>query len=230
MKTIILDSTYFGVLISLGSYWIGTQLKKKWNIDLLNPLLIAIILTMTFLVLFHIDYDTYYEGSKYISYLLTPATICLAVPLYEQFKLLKKNIKAVMLGISSGVISSLGSVFLLALLFHFDHKNYVTFLPKSITTAIGMGVSQELGGYVAISTAVIIITGVLGNMLAETVCNVFRITHPIAKGIAIGSASHAVGTARAMEMGEIEGAMSSLSIVVSGILTVIGASIFAQLL
>ena len=100
MKTIILDSTYFGVLISLGSYWIGTQLKKKWNIALLNPLLIAIILTMAFLVLFHIDYDTYYEGSKYISYLLTPATICLAVPLYEQFELLKKNITAVMLGIS----------------------------------------------------------------------------------------------------------------------------------
>lgn len=230
MKAIIQDSTYFGVLISLGSYWIGTQLKKKWNIALLNPLLIAILLTMAFLVLFHIDYDVYYEGSKYISYLLTPATICLAVPLYEQFELLKKNVKAVLLGIASGVIASLGSVLMLALLFQFDHANYVTFLPKSITTAIGMGVSEELGGHVAISVAVIIITGVLGNMLAETVCNVFHITHPIAKGIAIGSASHAVGTARAMEMGEIEGAMSSLSIVVSGILTVIGASIFAQLL
>lgn len=230
MKAIIQDSTYFGVLISLGSYWIGTQLKKKWNIALLNPLLIAILLTMAFLVLFHIDYDVYYEGSKYISYLLTPATICLAVPLYEQFELLKKNVKAVLLGIASGVIASLGSVLMLALLFQFDHANYVTFLPKSITTAIGMGVSEELGGHVAISVAVIIITGVLGNMLAETVCNVFHITHPIAKGIAIGSASHAVGTARAMEMGEIEGAMSSLSIVVSGVLTVIGASIFAQLL
>jgi predicted murein hydrolase (TIGR00659 family) len=230
MKDFLTNSVFFGAVISLVAYEIGTLLKKKFKLAIFNPLLIAVICVMAVLILFHIDYDTYYEGSKYISYLLTPATICLAVPLYEQFKLLKKNIKAVMLGISSGVISSLGSVFLLALLFHFDHKNYVTFLPKSITTAIGMGVSQELGGYVAISTAVIIITGVLGNMLAETVCNVFRITHPIAKGIAIGSASHAVGTARAMEMGEIEGAMSSLSIVVSGILTVIGASIFAQLL
>jgi putative effector of murein hydrolase len=130
----------------------------------------------------------------------------------------------------SGVLTSLLSVLLLSLAFGLNHREYVTFLPKSITTAIGMGVSEELGGYVSITVAVIIITGVIGNMIAETVCKVFKITEPIAKGIGIGSASHAMGTTRAMEMGEVEGAMSSLSIAVSGILTVIGAALFAHLL
>lgn len=222
------NSVFFGVCISLSSYWLGTLLKKKWNVALCNPLLISILLTIAFLVIFHIDYDVYYEGAKYISYLLTPATICLAVPLYEQFTLLKQNYKAVLIGICSGVITSLVSVLLFAILFHFDHKNYVSFLPKSITNAIGMSVSEELGGYVPITVAVIVITGLVGNIIAEAVCKIFHINHPIAKGIAIGSSSHAMGTAKAMEMGEIEGAMSSLSIVVSGILTVIAASLFAN--
>ena len=194
------NSVFFGVCISLSSYWLGTLLKKKWNVALCNPLLISILLTIAFLVIFHIDYDVYYEGAKYISYLLTPATICLAVPLYEQFTLLKQNYKAVLIGICSGVITSLVSVLLFAILFHFDHKNYVSFLPKSITNAIGMSVSEELGGYVPITVAVIVITGLVGNIIAEAVCKIFHINHPIAKGIAIGSSSHAMGTAKAMEM------------------------------
>ena len=128
----------------------------------------------------------------------------------------------------SGVLTSLLTVFVLSKLMSLSHKEYVTMLPKSITTAIGMGVSEELGGYVTITVAVIIVTGVLGNILAEFLCKIFRITEPIAKGLAIGSASHAIGTAKAMEMGEIEGAMSSLSIAVAGIITVVGASIFAN--
>lgn len=221
-------SVFFGVLITLLSYGIGLLLKKKLRWPIFNPLLIAIILTILFLVLCRIDYGVYNEGAKYISFLLTPATVCLAVPLYEQFELLKKNYRAVFAGIISGVLTSLLSILVLARLFRLDHASYVTLLPKSITTAIGMGVSEELGGYVPVTVAVIIVTGVLGNMIAETVCKVFRIHEPIAKGIAIGTASHAVGTAKAMEMGQVEGAMSSLSIVVSGILTVIGANIFAQ--
>lgn len=221
-------SVFFGVLISLVSYGAGVLLKKKWKLAIFNPLLISIILTILFLLLFDIEYEKYNEGAKYLSYLLTPATICLAVPLYEQIELLKKNYKAVLLGISSGVLMSMCSVLILAIIFRFDHKTYVTFLPKSITTAIGMGVSEEFGGYVAITVAVIVVTGVLGNMFAETVCKVCRIDEPIAKGIALGTASHAIGTAKAMEMGEVEGAMSSLSIVVSGILTVIGANIFVS--
>lgn len=175
------------------------------------------------------SYDVYYEGAKYISYLLTPATVSLAIPLYEQFEPLKKNVRAILVGIVTGVVTSLVSVLVLAIIFHYDHEEYVTFLPKSITTAIGMGVSEELGGYVAITVAVIIVTGIIGNMIAESVCRMFHITEPVAKGIAIGSASHAVGTTKAMEMGEIEGAMSSLSIVLSGLLTVFGAMIFANL-
>lgn len=222
------NSVFFGVFISLTSYGLGTLLKKKFKLAIFNPLLIAIILTMAVLLIFNVDYEKYNSGAQYISYLLTPATICLAIPLYEQFELLKKNYQAVLIGILSGVITSLCSILAFALIFGFDHKAYVTLLPKSITTAIGIGVTEELGGYISIAVAVIILTGILGNILAEFICKIFRITHPIAKGIAIGTSAHALGTAKAIELGEIEGAMSSLSIVVSGLLTVVGASIFAH--
>lgn len=228
MKELIDNSVYIGVLISLASYALGVWLRKKTGLSFFNPLLVSIILVILFLSVSGISYSTYAESADYISFLLTPATICLAVPLYEQFKLLKKNWKAVVAGIVSGVVSSLVCIFLMALLFRFDHQTYVTFLPKSITTAIGMGVAEELGGYVSLAVVVIVITGVLGNVIAEAVLKLFKIEEPIAKGIAIGSSAHAVGTAKAMEIGQIEGAMSSLSIVVCGLLTVIGASLFAN--
>ena len=224
------EAVFLGVFITLGAYFLGIYIKQKWKLAIFNPLLMAIIFTMIFLLVSQMPYDVYYEGAKYISYLLTPATVSLAIPLYEQFEPLKKNVRAILVGIMTGVLTSMVSVLLLAMIFHFDHQEYVTFLPKSITTAIGMGVSEELGGYVAITVAVIIITGIIGNMIAESVCRMFHITEPVAKGIAIGSASHAVGTTKAMEMGEVEGAMSSLSIVLSGLLTVFGAMIFAHLL
>ena len=228
MNEFFQTSVFFGVFITLLSYGIGLILKRKLKFAIFNPLLIAIIFVILFLILFHIDYNIYNQGANYISFLLTPSTICLAVPLYEQWELLKKNYKAVFLGITSGVLTSLCSILILAYLFQLDHASYVKLLPKSITTAIGIGVSEELGGYVSITVTIIIITGVIGNMFAEAICKIFKICDPIAKGIAIGTSSHAVGTAKAMEMGAIEGAMSSLSIVVSGILTVIGANIFAQ--
>lgn len=218
----------FGVLVSLASYGIGMAVKRKTGWSLANPLLISIILVICVLLLTGVSYTTYSAGANSISYLLTPATICLAVPLYQQVELLKKNYHAVLLGIVSGVLASLCSVLILALLFHFDHAAYVTFLPKSITTAIGIGVSEELGGHVSVSVVVIIVTGVLGNIFAEKFLALLRIKEPIAKGIAIGCSAHALGTAKAMEMGTIEGAMSSLSIVVCGVMTVIGASIFAM--
>ena len=202
----------------------------KTVLSVMNPLLITIILVILFLSLTGVSYQTYAAGAESISFLLTPATICLAVPLYQQLNLLKKNWKAVVAGIVSGVVSSLVCILLLALLFKFDHQTYVTFLPKSITTAIGMGVADELGGYVSLAVVVIVITGVIGNVIAEAVLKLFKIEEPIAKGIALGSSSHAVGTAKAMEIGQIDGAMSSLSIVVCGLLTVIGASIFSHFL
>ena len=222
------NSVFFGVTISLVAYGGGCLIRKKTKMDIFNPLLISIIAIIIVLAVAHIDYDVYYAGAKYLSYLLTPATVCLAIPLYEKIELLKKNWLAIVAGIFSGVVTTLVCILVLSILFGLSHEEYVTFLPKSITTAIGMGVSEELGGYVTITVAVIIITGVLGSMIAPFVCKVFRLKDPIARGIAIGTASHAVGTSKAMEMGEIEGAMSSLSIVVSGLLTVVGAPIFAN--
>ena len=227
MAELVRVSAYCGVVLSLGTFFLGSWLKKKLKWRFLNPLLLSILFTLGFLFVCGVDYDSYNEAAKYLSYLLTPATVCLAVPLYEQFEALKKNWRAVLTGILAGVAASLLSILAMAVLFSLEHEEYVSFLPKSITTAIGMGVSEELGGYVPVTVAVIIITGVLGNVIAEPVLRLFRIREPVAKGIALGTASHAIGTARAMELGEVEGAMSSLSIVVSGILTVIGASLFA---
>lgn len=224
------ESMFAGVALSLLAYALGVVLKKKFKLGIFNPLLISIAATILVIVFGKVDYEVYHEGAKYLSYLLTPATVCLAIPLYEQWELLKKNVKAVIAGLVTGTITSLTTVFVLALICRLSHEEYVTLLPKSITTAIGMGVSEELGGYVAITVAVIIITGVLGNMLGETICKVFRITEPISKGLAMGASSHAIGTAKAMEMGEIEGAMSSLAIAVSGILTVLLSSIYSCLI
>ena len=229
MKEFLVDSVFFGAVLSFLAYEIGLLLKKRFRLAVLNPLLIGILCVMGSLAVLDIDYQQYNEGAQYISYLLTPATVCLAIPLYEQLTLLKKNFKAVAAGIFSGTLASLGSVYLLAQIFGLDREQYVTLLPKSITTAIGMGVSQELGGVVTITVAVIIITGILGNVIAEGVCRIFRIQEPIAKGLALGTASHAIGTAKAMEMGPVEGAMSSLAIAVAGLLTVLGASVFAGL-
>ncbi len=230
MKQIVTESFFFGAVLSLLAYELGLLLKKKMKMAIVNPILIGILAVMGVLSLWDIKYETYQESAKYISYLLTPATVCLAVPLYEQMKLLKKHWKAVMVGICSGVLASLGGVFLLAKAFDLSHELYVTLLPKSITTAIGIGVSEELGGIATITVAVIIITGILGNVIAEAVFRFFHVSEPIAKGLAIGTSSHALGTAKALELGQVEGAMSGLAIVVAGLLTVILAPVFAPLL
>ena len=228
MNNIMTDSIFFGAVISVVGYLIGIFLRKK--ISVLNPLLVSIIFVIAVIKIFHIDYETYNSGAKYISYLLTPATVCLALPLYRQISVLKDHAKAVFIGILAGVLASMGSILLMSYLFGLTHEQYVTLLPKSITTAIGMGVSEELGGIQTITVAVIIITGVLGNIIAEAVLKIFRIKEPVAKGLAIGTASHAIGTTKALEIGEIEGAMSSLSVAVAGLMTVISASIFANMM
>ena len=230
MTVFLEDSLFAGVTLSMLAYLLGVVLKKKFKCAIFNPLLISIVITIVVLVTAHVDYDVYNQGASYLSWFLTPATVCLAIPLYEQWKLLKKNIKAVLLGIIAGVLTSLGTVWVLAEIMGLSHKEYVTLLPKSITTAIGMGVSEELGGYVTITVAVIVVTGVLGNIFGELICKIFRITDPIARGLSIGSASHAIGTAKAMELGEIEGAMSSLAIAVAGIFTVAASSFFCNFL
>ena len=230
MNEFAASSVFFGVFVTLAAYFLGLKVKEKTGLAIMNPLLIAIVLVMLLLRGLDIDYAAYNQSARLVSSLLTPATVCLAVPLYEQLQLLKRHKAAILTGVISGVLTSLVCVLVLAMLFGLDHAAYVTLLPKSITTAIGMGVSEQLGGHVSITVAVIIITGVIGNMIAESVCKAFHITEPIARGIAIGTASHAIGTTKAMELGEVEGAMSSLSIVVAGVLTVAGASVFSLLL
>ncbi|MBR5342083.1 MAG: LrgB family protein [Erysipelotrichaceae bacterium] len=229
MKEFLSSSSYFGIFLSIFAYLIAVAFKKKIKSGLYNPLLVAIVLTITIVLLCGMDYSTYNSSARYLSFLLTPATICLAVPLYEQLDKLKANYKAILIGIFSGVITSIGSIFLMSKVFGFTKKEFVTFLPKSITTAIGLSVSEELGGYVSITVAAIIITGVLGNIICEMVLKVFGIRNRIAKGVAIGTASHAIGTSKALEIGEIEGAMSSLSIVTAGIITVLLAELFVGL-
>jgi len=218
------------MFISILGYEIGLFLKKKWKLALFNPLLTTIIFVIAILFLSQTSFEEYNRGGQYISYLLTPATVCLAVPLYRQLSILKKYKTAILIGIFSGVLTSMISVCLFSLLLGLNHTQYVTLLPKSITTAIGMGVSEELGGIATITVAVIVTTGILGNMIADFVFRLFHITEPIAKGIALGTSAHAIGTAKALELGELEGAMSSLSIAVSGLLTAVLASFFAELL
>lgn len=230
MREIFTESLFFGAALSMGIYILGLYIKKRWSFFLLNPVLIAIAGTIVTLLVLDIDYSTYNRGAKYISYLLTPATVALAIPLYEQVSLLRKNFTAIMVGIASGVMASFCSIFAMALLFTLNHTQYVTLLPKSITTAIGIGLSQELGGYVAITVSAIIITGLFGNIAGEVLCRIFGIKHPVAKGVSIGTATHVMGTAKAMEMGEVEGAMSSLSVAVAGGLTVAAAIFFEGLI
>ena len=215
------NSLYFGLALSLFMYFTVDYLKKWIKTSLFNPLLISSLLIILILTLLRIEYSEFNQSAQWLHFMLTPATIVLAVPLYQQIKLLQEHALVIFLGVLSGVIASLISVYLLSLLFGLDQTMLITLLPKSITAAIAIGVAEEYQGIVTITVAAVIITGITGNVIAEPVCKFFRIKNPIAKGIAIGTSSHVVGTSKAMEMGEVEGAMSSLAIVVAGLTTVI---------
>lgn len=221
IKDTICQSLYFGVLVSLGAYLFGIWLREKTGFAVFNPLLVAIVTVIAILSFFHIDYDDYNVGGSFVSFLLTPATVCLAIPLYKQLELLKREALAVFAAITAGVSGSAASIFAMCALFKMSHVHYVTLLPKSITTAIGMGVSEEAGGIVTLTVASIIVTGILGNIAAEFIFRLAKLEEPIAKGLALGTAAHAIGTAKALSLGEIEGAMSSLAIAVAGIMTVV---------
>lgn len=229
MRDFLTSSVFMAVTISLLGYEMGSFLKRKTGLAILNPLLVAIAVVIVVLLLFHVDYEVYEEGSEILSYLLTPATVALAVPLYRQMHLLKKNGAAICAGVLAGVVTSLASTLLIAVVFQMTHEEYVTFLPKSITTAIGMGMSEEMGGIVTITVAVIVVTGIVGNVMGEWVCRIFHIREKIAVGLALGTSAHVIGTTKAMELGDVEGAMSSLAIVLAGILTVLGANVFAAM-
>ncbi|MCR5640644.1 MAG: LrgB family protein [Lachnospiraceae bacterium] len=224
------QSMFFGVTITLFTYFLGVWIKSKLKLAIFNPLLISIILIILFLAGSGIDYQVYSDGADYISYLITPATVCLALPMYDQMEALKKNAAGVVCGILSGCLTSALCILACSLIFQFNHQIYITLLPKSITTAIGIGLSEEMGGIATVTVLSIIITGIFGNMIAEGFLKLIRVTDPVAKGIAIGTSAHVMGTAKAMELGETEGAMSSLSIAVAGVVTVVVAPLFSMLL
>ena len=230
MNEFLTESVFWGVALTFVTYQAGLWVKKKVKIALANPLLVASLMTIAILLALGIDYETYNYGAEYVSTLLTPATVSLAIPLYRQLELLKKYPKAILISIAAGVLTAMGSILIMSILFGLSHEQYVTLLPKSITAGIATGVSEKMGGMVTLTLVSITITGIGGNIIAEPVLKLFRIKEPIAKGLAVGTASHALGTAKAMEMGEAEGAMSSLSIVVAGVLTVAAAFVFARLL
>lgn len=224
---------YFALALSFAVYFFAAELQKRCPVGglrpLLNPLLLSVAFTIGFLYLTGTSYETYNAGASFLTYLLTPTTVCLAVPLYEKISYLKKMPAAILFGILSGVIASALSILGMSLLFGLTHKQYVTLLPKSVTTAIGMELSAELGGVPSITVAAITITGLFGNLIATYVFKLFKITHPVAKGLACGTASHAMGTARAAELGETEEAMGGLSIAVAGLMTVGAAALFSAL-
>ena len=219
MQEMIFNNIYFGLLLCVGGYLAGMGMRRRFKWSILNPLLISIVFSILFLIVFRVPYEYFNRGAQGLSLMITPCTVCLAVPLYRQVEMLRKNFRAVIVGCVSGVLASLTCILILSFLFRFPQNVYVSLLPKSITTAIGMGISEELGGIPNLTVGAIVMTGLCGNMIAAGVVKLFRIEEPLAAGLAIGSASHALGTARALEMGELQGAMSSISICICGIMT-----------
>ena len=217
-------SAAWGVLLTLAAFALGTLRNKAPGKALVHPLLLGSIFVIILLSVLNIPYADYKVSAAPVNYLLLPATISLAIPLYEKWDLLKENAAAIIAGISVGTLVSLGSALALAL----AREQYATLLPKSVTTAISMDVAAELGGIAALTGAIVILTGIAGNLLAEVVCKIFHITDPIAKGVGIGTSAHAVGTSKALQMGEVEGAMSGLSIAVAGVLTAVLCPFFVS--
>ena len=219
MTDFLAESSYFSMTLTVLAYAAGCAIQKKGKLSVFNPILIGAVLVIVTLQLLDIPNTVYQEGCKVLSYLLTPATICLAISFYEQFQNLKQHLAAVILGVLAGAVSCLGTVYLLCTAFGLDQTLTLSLLPKSITTAIGVPISQELGGIAAITTAAIIFTGILGNVFGPQLCRLFGIRNEIAQGVAFGTASHVIGTSRATEINPLAGAVSSLSLVVAGILT-----------
>lgn len=222
-------SAFFGIFITLLGFYLGILIKRRFKLGIFNPLIVAMVFAITVLLLFDIDYEIYERSAKHLSYLITPATICLAVPLYRQFSIFKANFRAISAGIAAGVIASAISILLFSLFLRFPREIYLSLLPKATTTPIATGISHELGGIAPLTIVAVILAGNLGNLIAVPMCKLFRLDEPVARGIAIGSASHVIGTVKALEMGEVEGAMSSLAIILAGLLTVIVAPLFAML-
>lgn len=230
MRDMFAACSFFGFLLAAGSYQLARSINRRVGKEICNPLLFSTLCCCGVLLLTGTEYELFYEnGGKMLEFFLTPSTICLAIPLYKQFALLKKNAGAVLAGCAAGVLAHMAGCVLMLAIFHMENGGYISLLPKSITTAIGKGLSEELGGYPAITMASIMLTGLFGAVAAPGLLKLFGVADPLCQGLAIGTSAHAAGTSRAVELGEVQGAASSLAIVVTGLLTVIAAPLFAGL-
>lgn len=224
----LLSIALLPVVLTLTAFFLGQRLQKKLKSPLLNPILIAVILVLLFLGITGIAVKTYQSGMSSLSWLLTPATVCLAVPMYEQFQLLKKNLPAIAAGVAAGAVSCLVMVLLFGLAVGFEPVLTNSLLPKSITTAIGVVLSEMAGGMPGVTTAAIVFTGIFANIMGSAFCRIFHLTDPIAQGVAFGTAGHVIGTSRANELNPLTGAVSSLSLVVAGLLTAVVLPLFSS--
>lgn len=230
LSDMLTESMYFGLVLSLTAYKIGFEIQKKYKKVFLNPLLISIVIIITVLLLTGISYETFQKGASYLSYFLTPVTVCLAVPLYKQLNILKKNVAAILISIFLGCLAHAGILIAITTAFQMENQLLFSLMPKSITTAIALGVTNELGGIQAITVIGVMVAGISGAVVGPTLLNLFGVKDPIAQGLALGSSAHAIGTSKAVELGEIQAAMSSLAIVVTGIMTVVIVPWVASLL
>lgn len=221
MSELLESISLFPMLLTLGAYQFSLWLRKKVNNPVCNPILVSLILVVAVLLVTGFSVETYQERMQPLSWLLTPATVSLALPLYERLKTLKKNLPAILTGVAAGTVTSLVVILLMCRAFDLDRLMTVSLLPKSITTAMGTVLSEQNGGIPALTTVVIIVTGMLGSLIGTALCKILKLEHPIAQGVAFGTASHAVGTSKANELGELQGAVSSLSLATAGILTAI---------
>ncbi|WP_281837875.1 LrgB family protein [Propionigenium maris] len=211
----------FGIILTLGTFEIGKRIYNKFRLPILNPILIAILLIVGVLMIFKIPLESYESGSKMLSLFLGPVTVILAVPLYKQLDLLRSHLFPILIGVTVGAITSIATVIILGKVMGLERVLLLSMAPKSITTPIGMELSKNIGGIQAITIVGIMITGITGAVAAPIICEVFRIKNRVAKGIGVGVSSHAVGTSKAIEMGEVEGAMSGLAIGLTGVATII---------
>lgn len=223
MMSELFASPFFGISLSVLTFLAGVELRKRTRLELCNPLLVAVVLVAAVLLICRIPYEDYNQGGAVINMFLAPATACLAVSIYTRIQTLKENWLPILVGCAAGSLTSMGSIYLLCRLFRLDEAVTASLLPKSVTTPIAISVSQSLGGIQAITMMAVLITGILGSISAPLLIRVFRVKDPVAAGLAIGACSHAIGTSKALELGETEGAMSGLAIGVCGIFTVIFA-------
>lgn len=230
MKEILFDNAFFGIFISIFAFKIGESIFKRFKKPYLNPIFVALILIFAFMNFFEIPTTYYNKGGDILGFFIAPATVCLAIPLFRELKTLKKHYRVILVGSIIGSVTAILSVIGLGRLLGIQDIVLLSFIPKSITTPIGIEVSKVLGGIPSITIFAIMVTGITGNIFAPIMMKLFKIENAIAKGLGIGISSHAVGTSKAIEMGEVEGAMSALSLVIAGIITIFIAPLFISFL